>query len=403
MTWWIPLRSLLRNRRRTILSIAIIGLGTAIALFVYGFLQDSRLQIQAVTVDEYGNLQIASPLLWNDTADGYEYLIQPETEERLREVLSRRSAVVGVTTQLHFPGLLAFGKQTKVVQVTGQVPENTTLSMDTLVVEGRPLGSSDVAVVLIGQSLAEQLGVSVDDVVTLTLTTVDGAYNATPLRIAGIYRFSSEQVELQSLFMPQSFAQLLLNTRGVDRLVVGLQSIRSTDSEATAIQGRLDADGLPFEVRTWYKLSPFYEQLAGYFNILFGFLSLAVFILVFFIILQVLTLAFLERTREIGTLRALGTTRGQVMRQLLVESAWLAVLGSLVGVAVGFLLGAAFNAARIEWLPPGTVEESILSVQLTLMTALPPFAVGVIATLLSAVFPAVQTSRLRVVDALRVE
>lgn len=403
MTWWIPLRSLLRNRRRTLLSVAIIGLGTAISLFVYAFLQDARLQIQEVTVDEYGNLQIASPLLWNDTADGYEYLIDPETEQRIFDVLDERPAVTGTTTQLKFPGLLAFGKQTKVVQVTGQVPENTTLSIDSLVVEGRPFGASDVASVLIGQSLADQLGVGVDDVVTLTLTTVDGAYNATPLRVAGVYRFSSEQVELQSLFIPQSFAQLLLNTRGVDRLIVGLENIRSTDAEAKAIQSRLDAAGLPLEVRTWYELSPFYEQLAGYFDILFGFLSLAVFILVFFIILQVLTLAFLERTREIGTLRALGTTRSEVMWQLLAESAWLAVIGSLAGVAVGILIGLAFNAAQVEWLPPGTVEESVLSVQLTAATALPPFAVGLVATLLSSVFPAIQTSRQRIVDALRVE
>jgi ABC-type antimicrobial peptide transport system permease subunit len=49
------------------------------------------------------------------------------------------------------------------------------------------------------------------------------------------------------------------------------------------------------------------------------------------------------------------------------------------------------------------VEESVLAVQVTFLTALPPFGVSVVATLLSAIFPAIQTSRLRVVDALRVE
>ena len=84
-------------------------------------------------------------------------------------------------------------------------------------------------------------------------------------------------------------------------------------------ESQLDSLSFPLQVRTWYELSPIYQQLAGYFDILFGFLTLAVFILVFFIILQVLTLAFLERTREIGTIRALGTTRGQVFSQLLVD------------------------------------------------------------------------------------
>jgi len=403
MTWWIPLRSLLRNRRRTLLSVAIIALGTAISLFVFGFLEDSRLQIQATTVDEYGNLQIASPALWDDTAEGYEYLIMPETESRIRELLVGRAAITGITSQLQLPGLIAAGNQTQVVRITSQVPENGTLNIDAFVIDGRPLRTSDVAAVLIGRSLANRLGLAVGDVVTLTLTTVDGAYNATPLQIVGIYRFTSEQVELRSLFMPLSFAQRLLNTKGVDRLIVNLGSISATNAEASAIQRLLDNDALSLRVETWDDLSPFYKELAGFFDLLFGFLTLAVFILVFFIILQVLTLAFLERTREIGTLRALGTTRGEVLSQLLMESGWLAIIGSLTGVFVGLAISLGFNALGIEWRPPGTVEASVLSVQIGLMTALPPFGVSVVATLLSAIFPAIQTSRLRVVDALRVE
>ena len=403
MTWWIPLRSLLRNRRRTALSVAIIAFGTAISLFVFGFLEDARFQIQATTVNEYGNIQIASPQLWNDTADGYDYLISPETQAQVFDLLNQHDNIQGTTTQLQFPGLIAAGNQTQVVRLTAQVPGNDILTIDGFIIEGRPLQPSDVASVLMGRSLANRLGLKVDDVVTLTLTTVNGAYNATPLRIVGIYRFTSEQVELQSLFLPQAFAQILLNTPSVDRIVVNLTSIGATDSSAATIQSQLDAAGLALEVQVWYELSPFYQQLAGFFNLLFGFLTLAVFILVFFIILQVLTLAFLERTREIGTIRALGTTRGQVLGQLFMESVWLALLGSATGVVIGLLFGAGFNALGILWQPPGTVEESVLAVRLSLMVVLPPFGVSVIATLLSALFPAIQTSRLRVVDALRVD
>lgn len=402
MTWWIPFRNLLRNRRRTTLSVAIIALGTAISLFVFGFLQDAKLQIQATTVNEYGNLQVASPKLWNDTADGYEYLISPTEETQLLNLLSSSDRITGITSQLQFPGLIAAGNQTQVVRITAQVPENDTLAADALVIEGRPLKASDVASVLMGRSLANRLGLAVNDIVTLTLTTVDGAYNATPLQIVGIYRFTSEQVELQSLFMPQAFAKLLLNTSGVDRMIINLTSIAATDSTAQAIQQQLSDAGLPLEVRPWYELSPFYQQLAGFFDILFGFLTLAVFILVFFIILQVLTLAFLERTREIGTIRALGTTQKEVLSQLVIESAWLALLGGSVGVAIGLLFGAGFNALGIEWQPPGTVETSVLAVQLSMGSVLLPFVISVVATLLSAIFPAIQTSRLRVVDALRV-
>jgi putative ABC transport system permease protein len=400
---WLPLRSLLRNRRRSALSITIIALGTAISVFVLGYVQESRALIQGATVQEFGNLQIASPGLWNDTADGYDYLLSPSEVGAVQGILATDSNVVGSTPQLQFPGLIAFGDQSQVVRVTSLVPGNEILAYGDHVIAGRDLTDADSAAVLVGRTLADRLGLSPGSVITLTLTTVGGAYNATPLRVVGTFRFTSEQFELQTLFVPLSYAQLVLNTDGVDRLIVSLGAIAATNPVRDRLQAEIDADGLALEVKTWDELSPFYRQLSGLFNVLFGFIVLATAILVFFIILQVLTLAFLERTREIGTIRALGTTRGGVFRLLLSESAWLAVLGSLVGLAVGVVLAAAFNAIGIEWTPPGTVDPVALAVRITPAAVFGPFTVGLIATLLSALFPAVQMSRLQVVDALRVE
>ena len=86
-----------------------------------------------------------------------------------------------------------------------------------------------------------------------------------------------------------------------------------------------------------------------------------------------------------------------------VESAWLALLGSLVGVIGGVLFSLIFNGIGIEWKPPGTVDPVTFTIVLTPMTILPPFVVGLVATLISGLFPAIRTSRIRVVEALRVE
>jgi len=398
----VPLRSLWRNRRRTLLSIAVVSLGTAVSLVVLGFVENSRGQLQQTTVEEFGNLQIASSDLWNETTEDYEYLIPPETVDAVDEILSSESAYVGRTLRVQFPGLLSSGNRSQVVQAIGLEPGNEVLTPPSIA-EGRDLASDDTASVLIGRSLAERLSISVGDALIFTLTTANGAYNATPLIVAGIYRFQSEDAELRTIFLPLSFGQLLLGTAGVDRIVVGLDDLGKTDAERSAIQSQLDGTGIDLEVKTWYELSPIYQQLSSYFNLLFGFLSLAVTILVFAIILQVLTLAFLERTREIGTLRALGTTQGEVFRMFFVESAWLALLGSLVGVVGGVLFSVLFNAVGIEWKPPGTVDPVTFTIVVTPLTVLPPFIVGLVATLISGLFPSLRTSRIRVVDALRVE
>jgi len=403
MWLWIPLRSLWRNRRRTLLSLAIIAFGTGISLFVLAFLDNARVQIRDVSVAEYGNLQVASPLLFDDAAEGYEYLLTPDHVATVAALLRKEPAYAASTAQLEFPGLAASGNQTQVVRLRAIEPENGLLDFSGYLIEGRGLRGDDLAAVLVGRSLADRLSLETGDALTVTLTTVDGAYNASPMIIEGVYRFSSEQVESQVLLVPLRFGQLLLHTDGVGRLIVGLDRIEATDAAADRIAAGLADAGLPLEVRTWEELSPIYQQLSSYFDLLFGFLSLAISVLVFFIILQVLTLAFLERTREIGTLRALGTTRGEVFRLFFSESAWLAVLGSAVGTLAGILLSLGFNALGVEWLPPGTVEPAVLATRIGAPTVLLPFLVSLVATLLSALYPALQAARLPVVDALRVE
>ncbi|UCF09336.1 MAG: FtsX-like permease family protein, partial [Candidatus Bipolaricaulota bacterium] len=211
------------------------------------------------------------------------------------------------------------------------------------------------------------------------------------------------QVELQTLLLPLRYAQALLSTAGIDRVVVALDDLAATNGTRDRLQRALDAAGIALEIKTWDELSPIFRQLSSLFDLLFGFIALAMALLVFFIILQVLTLAFLERTRELGTVRALGTTRGGVFAQLLAEAAWLAVLGSALGVVIGLAVGGGFNSLGIQWTPPGTVEPVILSVRIGLSTFVTPFLLGVVAALLSSLYPALQMSRLSIVDALRTE
>ncbi|MGC9529948.1 MAG: ABC transporter permease [Candidatus Bipolaricaulaceae bacterium] len=397
----IPLRNLARNRRRTLLSGSVVGLGTAVALLVLGFVEQSRELIQQSTVQQFGNLQIGAESLWAGTVEGYDYLMGPKQLEGLRQVVEGQPGVVATSAQLSFPGLLTVGRSTKVVQATGVVPENSVSGYDESVIDGRPLQAGDQGSVLVGRALAEELDLAPGVYLNFTVTTVDGAFNVAPMRVVGVYRFTSAEVERRQVFVPLSFGQRLLDTDGADRLVVRLADLSLTARVAGAVERQLQGAESSLEVRTWDELSPFYRQLSGFFDILFGFLVLAVLVLVFFILLQVLTLAFLERTREVGTVRALGTKRGQVFRMFLVESTALGVVGAGAGLGVGWLLGLAFNAASLPWQPPGTVEPVSLGVKLSGTTLGIPFAASVLATAISGILPAVQSTRIRVADALR--
>lgn len=397
----LALRNLSRNRRRTLLSAGIIALGCALSLIVLGFVERSRSLIQESTVQQFGNLQIADPALLDAKAEGFEYLISPAARALVKDLVRAERGVVGTTEQLSLSGLLAVRRTTSVVRAVGVVPENDVLDYNDLVVAGRGLRAEDAGAVLVGQTLADELSLRPGDFVNLTATTVAGAFNVSPLEVVGLFRFSSAEVERAQVFVPLVFAQLLLATDGVDRVVVRLDRLGRTWSAARAIGVKLDAAGIPLEVRTWDVLSPFYRGLSGFFDILFGFLVAAVFILVFFIVLQILTLSFLERTREVGTIRALGTRRGEVFRLFVEETLWLGLVGGGAGVLAGVALSLLFNAAGIPWQPPGTVQAVTLGVDFTAAVVLTPLAVSIFSTLASAFLPAYQATRISVVDALR--
>ena len=396
----IPLRNLSRNRRRTLLSLAIIALGTMMIYAVRGYVDDSILSYRANTVKQFGNFQIASPLLWAEQTENFEYLILPESVARIGAILEEIPEVTAYTVQLGLSGLAITERKTKVVRATALEPQNPALDYNDLVVEGSGLNPDDRAKVLIGRTLAEELQLKPGDFFTMTTTTVDGAYNVGPLQVAGIYTLNNAIAEGQLIFVPLSYGQILLDTTGVTKVIVTTNTIDNTERVAALVQRKLTEAGLDFEVRTWEQLAEFYRQIKGFFDILFGFLTIAVSVLVFFIVLQVLTLSFLERTREVGTIRAIGTKRYQVFLMFFMESVFLGVLGSLVGIVVGWLAGQGFNSVGIGWTPPGAIEPIPVQVRLGLQNAITPLVISTVATMLSALYPALHSARLNVVEAL---
>lgn len=397
----IALRNLSRNARRTLLSLAIIALGTAMSFAVRGYVESSLTNIQGGIVQQFGNFQIASPLLFDNEAEGYEYLIFPEDVDAIRMALSQYPEVVDVSTSLNFSGLASFGRRSKVLRGIATRPGNEALDYNDLVIEGEGLSPEDQGKVLIGQSLAEERNLKPGDVFRINLSAVDGAYNVGSLEVAGVFSLNSQQFEGQLIFVPIDYVQALLNTNGIGNLVIKLANIKDSRRVADMVEGELQAMGLPLEARTWDELSEFYQQIQGFFNALFVFLTVAVSILVFFIVLQVLTMAFLERTREVGTIRALGTKAGQVFSMFITEGVFLGFFGGVAGALLGWLISIGFNALNIGWTPPGALDPVPISITASLEVALVPFLVGVFATSFSALFPSLRSSKVNIVDALR--
>jgi putative ABC transport system permease protein len=138
------------------------------------------------------------------------------------------------------------------------------------------------------------------------------------------------------------------------------------------------------------------QMLAGYQMGLGMFSAIAIFVGAF-LIYNAFSMTVVERTREIGMLRTLGMTRGQVLRQILIEAGLLGVGGSLLGMAAG--IGISFGLIRAMEM---MVSQEVRQIQAPPGVLAASFAVGVLVTLAAALIPALHASRVSPLEALRV-
>jgi lipoprotein-releasing system permease protein len=236
--------------------------------------------------------------------------------------------------------------------------------------------------------LAKNLGATVGD--KINVQAASGAWRA--LRIIGILDLGNKGINQRNAYVALRTAQALIGIiGGVTTIETTITDIYAAEDIAQRIQAANDV-----EADSWIATNAqFFSAVQAQENSntlirLFVALSVA------FGIAAVLVVSVIQRSKDIGILRAMGTTRGQIQRVFLIQGALLAFIGSLVGSALG-------AAATIYWhavarQPNGTeLFPLVLERQLFVYTAILATLTG----LLAAVAPAVRAAKLDPVEAIR--
>ncbi|GHD68018.1 ABC transporter permease [Jeongeupia chitinilytica] len=216
--------------------------------------------------------------------------------------------------------------------------------------------------------------------------------------------------ELDDLYVQLHFgaAQRLIYGADAPKATAIVVQLKHT-ADLPAAQQRLTtvlrqlAPDQPLAVLDFATLNPSYGQIVGMFGAIFGFIALLIGVIVLFTVGNTMSMAVIERTTEIGTLRAIGLRRGGVRRLFVLEGLLLGLVGSGLGVLVALALAWLINHAGLTWLPPGNVEPVPLTVRVwgePRMIVLTAIGLSLIAAV-SAWWPARRAARLEIVDALR--
>jgi putative ABC transport system permease protein len=242
--------------------------------------------------------------------------------------------------------------------------------------------------------------------IDLLAATAGGAPNVVQLAVGGAEPQGVKELDDNFVAMPLGLAQQLVYGRGEHKATgIVLQLHRSEDLPAA--HARLITlfrqKHLDLEVRDFGELSPFYGQVKNMFSAIFLFIALVMGVIVLFAVVNTMTMNVMERTNEVGTIRALGVRRAAIRSQFTVEGVLIGAIGATVGAVLALVVAALVNHAGLTWIPPGNATAVPLRLDVAGRAALVGGAwLGLaIVTTLAALLPANRAARLPVVDALR--
>jgi putative ABC transport system permease protein len=339
----------LRNRRRSAVTVAIAALGTAAILLAGGFALYTYQALAEASARTTGHLIVAKPEQFSQDEDVPLQHGLPDAAA-LKAQLLADDAVRQVLPRVEFSGLISNGDKSVVMMAAGidADAEFAVKGPFLTMKSGQVLASDQRARVMLGVGLARSLKAAPGSGLTLLASTTDGALNALDVTVAGTFSTGVPEIDKRLVYIDLPSAQKLLATDRVSSLGVFLDRMSATPAAQQRVRGLLPQ----LAVQTWVDQAPFYRSVKDLYNRIFGALGLIIGVIVVFVVTNAMAMAIIERTREVGTLRAMGTLPQQLVRSFALEGLLLGGLGALLGALIALGLTAALLWFPVQMPPP---------------------------------------------------
>lgn len=411
-TWIIlAIRNLFRNGRRSFFTILAISLGFAAVNVLGGFTDYifTNLKNAYIYNQANGHLSIYKQgFLKEGKLDPTRYMLDEETVSAIRTALGKYPEIVVISPQIQISGLLSNGDVSTIFIATGRVPSDVryinSQDRDGLSrikpYTGKQLEDDLIYGVGLSKGLAEQLDFKLGSTAVAMAPTVSGQINALDATVFQLFNSPVEALEDKLMIVPLKFAQNLYDTTAVNCLIVLLQNDQQTEPMRALIARDLADLGLQLDIETWNELSPFYTKVKKMFDVIFSFTFMIVFTIVVMSVINTVGMAIMERTREIGTLRALGLKRRGIIGLFAIESMLLGMFGSLSGLLLTLSVWWGIKVMKPTWIPPQIANRVPLEIYLVPNYMLYSILLLIVLSLLAACLPARKAARMEIVSAL---
>ncbi len=399
--WIVALRFLREGRMQTLFIVSGVAIGVAVIVFMSALLSGMQANFVRRVLTTQPHIQLLPPKevvrpLGAGSAAAQGAIVQPPMQrlksiDQWQAVMTQIRAlpeVLVVSPSATGSALVVRGDVSRAISLVGIEPElyfRIVTLPEKIVAGSTRLSGSDI---LVGTELASDLGVGVGD--KLRVSSAQSA--GTTLTVAGIFDLGNKSANQRTTYVALRTAQSLLGLAGgVSSIDVTLRDVYAAE---TIAQRLTSATGV--QADSWIRTNAQFFAAVNAQTTSNTAIRFFVGLSVAFGIASVLVVSVVQRGKEIGILRAMGVSRGQILRVFLLQGGLLGLAGSVLGSAIG-------ASALVLWIRtvrnadgtplfPLTVEPALFGATLLLATA---------TGLIAAFAPALRAARLDPVVAIR--
>lgn len=398
-------RNLWRNRRRTVITVAAVALNTAVLIASYGLMDGMVVDtVHNITHLTVGDAQAHAPGYRRERSL-YKSLAHP----RALLAAADRAGIAAAPRAYGF-GLVSAGSKSAGARFWGVDParERATFDLARQLRRGRFLDEAPLPAgrrpVVLGNKLARSLHAGVGSELVAVVQAADGSLGNELFTVVGIIKAAGEEIDrTAALIRAADFEQLFVSGGRVHEIAFNARGSMTPEQ----VVARLQPAAAGAELLTWKQILPQLADIVQMFDAVIWLFGLVFMLAAALGVVNTLLMSTFERIREFGVLKALGAGPWRIVRDVAAEAYLLALLATLIGVAVGVAatvylqhhgidlsgLGGDITFAGVAFNP---VWRATLSARIVWL----PVVIMWLVCVLAALYPAAKAARLNVVRAL---
>lgn len=396
-------RNVFRNKRRSIIVASSIVVGLVVMMFSMAIMNGFNRQMLENTINtSLGHVAIHKKGFFYDMKLSLSFV-----PKDLCNAIKNIQGVACIGQRVKFEAMVQSSRSSQGVLVMGIQPEEEKCVSNIFEYAGNDIHSyitnSSNNDILISRSLATKLGIGIGDKCVVMLQDKDGVLAAHAFIVKGLYQSPIESFDKYVVYTGIRKAQEISGLgNAISEIIVRCRDKDFADSVASTINSLDTAD---LEVLTWKQMAPNIVQAIKLFDTMMYVFLAIIFISIIFTIANTMIMAIMERYREIGIMKSIGTQPSWIAAIVILEACGLGVLGIVAGIVITYLLVAitattginfAFYSESMRVWGTGTTIYPFLTATNSIVATV----IVLLNTIVASLYPAYKAAKIKPIDAL---